>query len=106
MEQVEELTATVRGLREDVGRLRRAFDRRTLAFIAVAVAVGIAIVVAVRVQAENERRLQQADRRWCPLISVLVPRPGDAPATTPRGRQVAERAADLASKFHCPPTGA
>ena len=101
MEQVQQLRESVDQLTDQVTKLRSEFRRRTVALVVVGAALVAAVGIASRVQAENDRRLEANNARWCPLIAVLTPRPGDAPATTPRGRQISERARVLARDFHC-----
>jgi hypothetical protein len=106
VEQITNLRTSVVQLTEETAKLRRAFARRTVAIVVLSVALAIAVLVMARVQADNDRRIRENNQRWCPLVSLLVPRPGDPPSTTARGRQIAERAVDLSQLFSCPQIGA
>lgn len=104
MEQITKLRGDVQDLTIEVGKLRSAFGRRTAALAVVGVAFILAAVLALHVQAGNDRRIVENNRRWCPLVSVLIPQPGDPPATSARGRLVADRAAQMFTQFQCPPS--
>lgn len=102
MDQVGALRMSVEGLEKEVAQLHKAFSRRTLTVIIFGIALLSCIAIVIKVQATNDQRLDENNRRWCPLVSLLTPRPGDAPPATVRGRQISERAAVLAREFHCP----
>lgn len=104
MERIEDLTESVKGLRSEVGALRAAFRARTRTVVVVALVLVVVVVMVTRVQASNERRLQENNRRWCPLVALLIPQSGDAAPTTQRGREIAQRAQSLARDFRCPTT--
>jgi predicted PurR-regulated permease PerM len=109
----------VQALREstaEVIRLHKAFTRRTsvvvavsVAVLAVAVALAIAVVMVTRSAAEtsrhaaeNSRQIDESNRRWCPLILMLVPNPGEK-TTAGRSQRIAAEAAVLARQFQCTP---
>ena len=100
------MTKAVQDLQTEVGRLRQSFDHRTWA--AAWIAVGLVVVLAgsvgaaVSVQASNDRRIRESEQRWCPIVSLLIPRPGDPPPSTDRAKLLAERATELATEFDCP----
>lgn len=100
-QRIEDLRAAVEDLTGEVARLRLSFSRRTWAVIALAGVLGAALILAVHTQAENDRRIDAANRRWCPLIGLLTVHPGEPRPTTARGAQIADRAGDLARDFHC-----
>jgi hypothetical protein len=100
VDQIAALRKDAQGLTDEVTRLRRAVGKRTGALIAMALVLAVAVVLAVHTQAANERRIEQNNARWCPLFTAL--NPAGKPATTERGRVIAERLADLARDFHCP----
>ena len=105
----EDPVQVARDLTVEVARLHRAFDRRTrvitavsVAVLSVAVALVIAVILVTRTAAENSRRIDESNLRWCPLVLLLVPGHGGPPTTTARGQQIADEAAALARSFHCP----
>lgn len=100
MDQVKALREDVEKLTGEVRKLGRAFRSRTVALVVITAAFCLAALLAVHTQAENERRIEENNQRWCPLFTALNP-PG-TPATTPRGRVVTERLHDLAAAFNCP----
>jgi hypothetical protein len=94
-------------LRQDV---RREVRQRTMALWVALLAAAIVILVMAAagyvVGRNNHREIAENNRRWCPLVSLLVPRPGEPVPDTERGRIVAERATQLYVEFGClPPLG-
>jgi hypothetical protein len=100
----QNLTIAVTDLRAEVARLRREFQRRNIVVALLCVALLVAVLGMIRIQLSNDARIRENNLRWCPMVSVLVPGPGDAPAATPRGREIAARASILADQFGCPVT--
>lgn len=102
---LDELTASVETLSVDVQDLARALRSRTLnlriAIIGLAVVVAVAIFAASNVLLSNDRAIQESNRRWCPVVTALVPRPGDPQPTTERGRVVAAQFVRLTAEFGC-----
>lgn len=99
----ENLTKAVQDLRTEVDKLRREFRRRTVVVALLSVALILTVVAGLVLQASNESRIAANNRRWCPMVTLLIPGPGDAPPGTPRGREIAARAEILADEFRCPP---
>ena len=102
MDQIIALRQDVESLTSEVGRLHRAFSRRSLAIILLVFAFLVALLFAFRVQEENQRQIDKNNARWCPLVSLLTVKPGEAKPTTLRGIQIADQAATLAKEFNCP----
>jgi flagellar basal body-associated protein FliL len=105
MDPLTELTQAVDRLADQGLELRRALDRRSralwVAVIVSAVVLVAAIAAASTVLLDNRRALAENNRRWCPMVLALVPRPGDPQPTTDRGRVVAAEFRRLAVEFDC-----
>lgn len=89
-------------LRQEV---RREVRQRTFALWC-ALTVAVVVVLAIgsagfAIGQDNRRAIETNNRRWCPMVSLLIPQPGDAPVTTQRGRIVVERATELYQEFRC-----
>ena len=126
MEQVEALSGEVRGLhdavealrgeteslRGEIGRSREASDaaaarvlrqfrfRTVLGCVLVLAIIALGAVVTWRAE-DAARRQAESDQRWCPVVTAILPGPGDPPPTTDRGRLVVAQFRVLASAFGC-----
>jgi hypothetical protein len=58
-------------------------------------------VAAFSLGQDNRRSIEVNNRRWCPLVALLVPQKGDPGPTTERGRIIADRATELYEEFRC-----
>lgn len=80
-------------------------QRRSMALVASTLALALALLASIAavafVQFNNERRIHESEARWCPVLQLLVPGPGDAPPTTERGKQIAREATLLSLSFGC-----
>jgi hypothetical protein len=103
---VEELKTQISDVEREIVLLRRSFSHRTWAAVAVAVALVIAGGLVLRVQVENDRRIRESEQKLCPIVSLLIPQPGDPTPAAGRPQLLAGRAARLAQEFECPPEGA
>lgn len=85
--------------------VRREIRQRTLSlWCAMVLAVVVIILIgvaALTVGQGNRQAIDENNRRWCPLVALLVPRRGEPAPTTERGRIVAERATELYQEFRC-----
>lgn len=93
-----DLAAEAQGIRREIQRVNRLtwlVGGAAVLIIAFTIAVGFHVVL------DNQRSIEENNRRWCPLVGLLVARPSDPPPTTERGRLIAERAAGLSNQFHC-----
>ncbi len=110
-ERITNLTNSVDDLAAEARNIRAELRRRTAA-LWFAVTVGgviLAVVVAaaVVVSLDNRRAIESNNQRWCPLVGLLINRPGQADASTPRGARIAAEADALSARFRCPtPTDA
>lgn len=106
---LSDLNANILHLTKDWDVLRQEVQReirnrtRTLWMALVGASVVILIIGAAGyvIGQDNARQIEENNRRWCPLVSLLVPHQGDPPATTERGRVIADRATELYVEFHC-----
>lgn len=119
MEQVENLRASVvqlsadsKEIRAELAASRAETRRRTDAmaqrtrllawlFAAGGVILACALLAAYQVSLNNQAALDKSNRQWCPLVSLLIPKPGDAQATTERGKELEENARSLYTSFGC-----
>lgn len=94
---VEQGTATT----VDVRLLTAAVRAQTRA-LRWAVGVGIVIVFGLAlVLFDNRMQVQQLQRRLCPMVTLSIHQPGQAPPSTARGRDIEAAARALAGSFGC-----
>jgi hypothetical protein len=105
VERIENLTGAVRDLRSEGMALRREMRRRTnvlgWAFAGGGVMLVCCLAAAYTVSLNNQRAIEEANRKWCPMVGLLIPKPGQAPATTERGRELVASAQKLYTSFGC-----
>lgn len=118
MERVDALTQEVKALRQQINpegqsslsdridHLAHVVDRRT-AWWRAAVAVGVVLVLTVTSEAfllelHARSEIADANRKLCPLVSLLIPDVGGREPTTDYGRQLAEQARLLYAAYGCP----
>lgn len=63
----------------------------------------IAITLLGFAAVDSRQRVQESERRWCPMVSLLIPGPGEPAPTTQRGIQIVAQARTLSASFGCPP---
>lgn len=105
MERIQNLADAVRGLRIEGEAIRQELRRRTTVlawlFAAGGVILTLALVAAYTVSLNNQSAIEKSNRQWCPMVGLLIPQPGEAHATTPRGKQLEEKARALYIAFGC-----
>lgn len=95
VEQGEEFRATMDRLTEAVDRQTRV--QRTALIVGTIVALVLIVVLG-----DNRLQIRALQQKLCPLVSLSITRPGQAPPSTAHGRDVEAAARDLASAFGCP----
>lgn len=94
----EVMKTVVQGLETAMRYRTQAFRWAVVAFSAVALVLGVVLL-------DNRLRIDAFQRKLCPMVTVIIPRPGDAvPPPGPagdRGREVIARSTDLAKDFGC-----
>lgn len=104
-ERLTNLTQAVDELADEARAIRSELRRRTAALWVAVLTGGVVLLVvvaaAVVVSLDNARAIEDNNRRWCPLVGLLVDKPGEAPATTARGARISAEATGLARQFHC-----
>lgn len=85
-----------RAQRERTRTLTRAAGIVSAGLVAATVLLGFAVL-------DNRARVQESERRWCPMVSLLIPGPGEPEPTALRGIQIVAQARTLATSFGCPP---
>jgi type VI protein secretion system component VasK len=105
VERIQSLTEAVRDLRSEGEEVRRELRRRTTLlawlFAAGAVILACALLAAYTVSLNNQRAIEESNRKWCPMVQIMIPRPGEAQATTERGREFVDNARKLYADFGC-----
>ncbi len=95
---LEDLGKEATGIREEIRRVNRITWLVGGAFVLIIV---VTIIVGFVVVLDNRQSIEENNRRWCPLVGLLVVRPSDPQPTTERGRLIAERARGLSTQFRC-----
>jgi hypothetical protein len=105
MEQIAALRVSVDQLSAESERVRAELKRRTwvLAWLLAGgiVVLACAILAAYTVSLNNQAAIEKSNRQWCPMVGLLIPTPGEARATTLRGKQLEENARTLYGTFGC-----
>jgi hypothetical protein len=103
--RIEALTTSVDTLAEEVHSLRGEVRKRTAALWAAIVVCGVVVLIiggiAFTVGLNNQRALAENNRRWCPVVEVMLPNPGEAPPESERGRNLVASARQLYRDFGC-----
>ena len=107
----DDLAQVVRDLRGEARDLRRVVEHHTTALkvrtvvvaalLAALAVAGAGVAVELHQQVTATRRAAADQRRLCPLVELLIPRPGDAPPLTRRGIEMTQAARDYATAIHC-----
>lgn len=101
MDKIDTLTAAVDQLSREGSELRGELRRRTRVLWG-AIGVGAVLFVALILGVvDNSQEIEENNLKLCPIVTLMVPKPGDSRSTTPRGQVVAERATRLAKEYHC-----
>lgn len=105
IERLERLSASVDELSVEVGNLRNE-HRRNTSVLWGAIIAGVLLLlilgsVAFGVVLSNKRAIEENNRRWCPMVSVLIPKAGEPEPDTERGRTVVQNARQLHKDFRC-----
>lgn len=106
---LSELNRNITNLSKDWDMLRSEVrtEIRTRTFsLWLVMAAAFALIITIGLTAyavgnDYQRDIEENNRRWCPLVSLLVPQPGDPVPTTERGRIIAQRATELYREFRC-----
>lgn len=105
MERIQTLTDAVKDLRSEGAEIRRELRRRTTVLAWLFAAGGVLLVCAVAaaytVSLNNQAALEKSNRQWCPLVALLIPKPGQAHAATTRGQELEANARELFTAFGC-----
>lgn len=105
MERIQNLAEAVRELRSEGEAIRRELRRRTAllawAFAGGGILLACALLAAYTVSLNNQAAIEKSNRQWCPMVALLIPEPGEARATTPRGQQLEANARELYTAFGC-----
>lgn len=105
MERIQNLANAVGELRKEGEGIRRELRRRTALlawlFAAGAVILVCCIAAAYTVSLNNQAAIEKSNRQWCPMVSLLIPTPGEARASTPRGKDLEANARLLYTTFGC-----
>lgn len=111
-ESVNHLTEESHAIRDELGHLREEMRRKTmttrLAIGAVFVLLACVLVAAFQVSLDNRRAIEESQRRWCPVVEPLAPRPGDPePVGTTEQKERSQRIrrafGELVRDFGCTP---
>ena len=101
MDQVQDLTEAVQALRESTDILRREMRWRTRIAVIATVVLAAGVLGVWQTQATTSRQIAEADRRWCPMVSLLIPSRAEEEPTTDRGKQIVAQARTLSHSFGC-----
>lgn len=94
IEQGDSTTEAIRGLTAAVERQAR-IQRRALW------AAALILLAVILVLVDNHRAIRQLQDQLCPLVTLSVTGPGQAPPVTQHGRDVEAAARALAGSFGC-----
>jgi hypothetical protein len=96
MESARAQREATRAQRERTRTLTRAAAIVSAALVAATVLLGFAVL-------DNRARVEESERRWCPMVALLIPGRGEPAPTTERGIRIVDQAKALAKVFGCPP---
>lgn len=105
VDKIDELRIAVNRLAGEAAELRAEVARKTRSlwvglvglFLVTMAVLGSAYVVTI----ENSKAIESNNRKLCPMVTVLIPRPGEPLPSTVRGRLVVERAEKVAHDLGC-----
>lgn len=100
-EQVQTLIDQGEGSRAAVELLTEAVERQTRAHRTMMVLGGVLALLIVVVLGDNRLQIGQLQHKLCPLVSLSITKPGQAPPSTQHGRDVERAARALARDFGC-----
>lgn len=101
MTDIPDLKISVDQLSAEAAKLRRMLRWVVVVGACVIVTLGGAIAAAAVVQVSNSQAIAENNARWCPMLELLVPQPGDAPPATDRARRIIQQAQALADAYGC-----
>jgi len=105
MDRMSELKASVDRLSSEARDIRREMKRKTNTIWVAMLAGGIALLTtmaaAYTVTINNAEAIDTNNRKFCPVIEILLPLKGDDAPTTERGRDIVARAEKVARELHC-----
>lgn len=105
MERIQNLATAVGDLRNEGVAIRLELRRRTTLlawlFVAGAVVLTFALFAAYTVSLNNQAAIQESNRKWCPMVALLIPAPGESRASTQRGKDIETNARELYTTFGC-----
>lgn len=110
MQQIIELRAAVDRLSDESQQIRREMHRRTRVFIAAVLVGGIVLAAVVcaafMVSLNNRQAIEESQRRWCPVVEPLAPKPGDPPPQgnaeqRERSQRIRDEFSRLVTDFGC-----
>lgn len=99
--QVEVQTTRIAEQTQELAEQTHEIARRTRALWAALIVGGLVLAGLIFVSLDNHRTIDANNRRWCPMVGLLIPKPGDAPPSTERGREVVVSALQLWQDFDC-----
>lgn len=94
LEQGSTTTQAINALTAAVERQAR-IQRRALW------AAAVILLAVLLVLVDNHRAIRALQARLCPLVTLSIHSPGQAPPVTPRGRDMEREAGKLARTFGC-----
>lgn len=104
-ESLNSLRLSVDELATEVHALRAEHRRNTSLLWATLLAGALILLIvaafAFGVALDNRRAIEANNRRWCPMVGVLLPKPGEPKPDTERGRIVVDSARQLYEDFGC-----
>lgn len=106
MERIDALRTSVDTLSAESQQLRREMRRRTRVlgwlFAGGGIILTCCLLAAYTVSLNNQRDIAANNRKLCPMVGLLISRPGQQQPTTPRGIEIARQAQHLYESYGCP----
>lgn len=104
-EETSRLRSDVMGTREELVRqsalMRKQMVSTRLVMVAMFVVLLCSVAAAFTVSLKNGEAIAENNKKFCPLVLILVPQPGVPVATTTRGIQIGRDALRIAKEFGC-----
>lgn len=97
----QDLTNSVDRLTGEAIDVRAQLRSRTRALWVVVGVGGVLLGLLVWVTLNNSQAIARNNAKLCPFIGILIPQPGDAQPSTPRGVQIGEDAKRVSRDFGC-----
>lgn len=101
LDRLDELTDEVPRLSAAVAEQALETRRRTRLLWGALLVGALILAGMIAVTLDNSRAIDANNQKLCPILSLLIPRPGDAQPQTPRGQEVASRASLVYEAYHC-----